>query len=117
MTRLQFFDVIKQKIKSFSTDDFFDVLIYFGAGFVSAFIIKHLIRYFLWFLIFAIITVWASQNFGIVSINYQYLQDFLTMSQDYTLHELFGHAISFIQAHIAESLAFIVGFYFSWEIL
>lgn len=117
MRHLEFFDTIKQRLQSFSVDNLFEVLIYFGAGFILGLIVKYSIRYFLWFLIFSIVSLWAIQNFGIVAINYDYLKELLSVAQDYTISNLLNNTIGFVQSHIAESLGLLLGFYLSWEIL
>jgi len=117
MEQLKFLDIIKQKLQSFSVDNLFEILIYFGAGFVLGLILKYSIRYFLWFLIFAIATLWAVQNFGIAVINYDYFKEVLSLAQDYTISDLLNMGLEFVRDHIGESLSFIFGVYLSWELL
>jgi len=117
MQRVQFLDIIKQKMQSFSVDNLLEVLIYFGAGFILGLVVKYSVRYFLWFLIFGIISLWAVQNFGIVSINYEYLKEILNLAQDYTISDVLNGIMHFVMGHIGESLGLIFGFYLSWEIL
>jgi len=117
MKQLQFMDVIKHKMQSFSVDDLFEILIYFVSGFVIGFVVKYCLRYFLWFLIFSIISLWVVQNFGIVYINYDYFKDFLGFTHNYTISDILNMMLEFIYNHIGESLGLIFGFYLSWEIL
>ncbi len=117
MRDLKILEFIKKKIESCSADYLFEVLIYFVSGFVLGLVIKHSTRYFLWFLIFSIISFWAIQNFGLISINQDCIKDLMSFSQKYSLSQVFDAIIDFVNNHIAESLALILGFYLSWEIL
>ena len=117
MKQLLFLDIFKQKMQSLSVDNLFDVFVYFIAGFILGLIVKYSLRYFLWFLIFSIVSLWLVQNFGIITINYDYLHEFTTLVQDYRLSDLVNLVIAFVKSHIGESLGLIFGFYISWEIL
>jgi len=117
MQHIQFLDIIKKKMQSLTVDNLLEVLIYFGLGFVLGLVIKYSIRYFLWSLIVGIISLWAVQNFGIVSINYEYFKEFLNLTQGYTISDVLNGIMSFVYGHIGESLGLIFGFYLSWEIL
>lgn len=117
MEQFKFLDIIKQKLQSFSVDNLYEILIYFVAGFVLGLIIKYSVRYLLWFLIFAIITLWAVQNFNIAVINFDSLKEFLSLAQDYTISDILNAGLEFIYNHIGESLSFIFGIYLSWELL
>lgn len=117
MERLQFLDILKQKMQCFNVDNLFEILVYFVIGFVLGSVIKYSARYFLWFLIFSIISLWAVQNLGVVSIKYEYLRELFHMTEEYTISDLLKGLVDFVQSHIAESISLIFGIYLSWEIL
>lgn len=117
MKQLKFLDVIKSKIQSCSTDYLFEVLIYFGSGFILGLIIKYSTKYILWLLFLGIAGFWLIQNFGLVTINQDSLKDVISIAQNYSISDIFDALIDVVNNHIGESLALILGFYLSWEIL
>lgn len=108
--------MLKQKWASFEVSHgwYGPLLLYGGLGLVTGFLFKYLARPLLWLILGTLLVLWLLHTLQFVSIHFDAVTNFLGFSSTATLQETINGYFAWVQAHIAETVAFAVGFLISW---
>lgn len=97
------------------TNWYIEVAGYLIAGFIIGFLIKHGGRFFFWLLLGAALALWALELLQVISIDYSMLKALFGLSSDMTVHDVFARAVVWVQSHMIECLAGLLGFILAWK--
>jgi uncharacterized membrane protein (Fun14 family) len=90
---------------------------FFVGGFVAGILLKYVGRYVIWLLIAGGLLLWSLELLNVVSVNYTALKGLVGLAPDTPWSELFTAWGTWARAHVAESVAAVLGLLFSWIIM
>ncbi len=111
-----FVGTLKQKWESLDVSHswYGPLLLYGGLGLITGFLFKYLARPILWIILGTVLILWLLNTFNLVSIHYDAITSFFGFPSTANFQEALNGYLAWAQAHMAESIAFVVGFFISW---
>jgi uncharacterized membrane protein (Fun14 family) len=106
------------KFNSFdrSTEWFIEVGFYALGGLIVGFLLKHYARLVFFALLLTIGLIALLDHYAIVTINYDYLAIFSSLSSKISLSQIIDLCVSWLGNHIAQTVAACLGLFIAWEL-
>lgn len=106
---------IAQKL-NISLDTIGETALWFGIGFLGGFLLKRYGRYVLLALLACLVMLWGLSYFELISIHFDNFKEVVGFATTDTVASLFATFGTWAKAHVIQSIACMVGFFFGCKI-